>query len=315
MQGSDEIVLLNAIHLFKKKKQAASAFYRALLGTQDGSLFNKKQDYTGKWTFILLQRQTYPIELPDGSFETGTIDTPIARSHQHFANESACDDAIAQIQEWAQAILSNPELEAIFEDGDYKNLSAENIWALLTSENAQGALMPTQGQFVISLKDGASDAVWLAAETHYDTADDALIDFDAVLKAACADSFVDFDDNNGCACGFELQDVEGHLIATHPMLYERKTDRALMRRHIMQTVCANIFDFEINKIIGAYRFELRWNTCDEKTVVVLRGVEKHATEAEAITDFDKVVKLIDWLKYLAGCFSTKSKNAFEIANR
>lgn len=292
MRGSDEVVLLNAIHLFKNKKQAAAAFYRALLGTQDGSLFNKKQDYTGKWTFILLQRQTYPIELPDGSFETGTIDTPIARSPQYFFNESACDDAIAQIQEWVQTILYNTELEAIFEDADYKNLSAENIWALLTSENAQGALIPTQGQFISLLKDGASDAVWLAAETYYDTADDALIDFDAVLKAACADSFVDFDDNGGCACGFELQDVEGHLIATHPMLYERKSDRSLIRRHIMQTVCANIFDFEINKIIGAYRFELRWNTCDEKTVVVLRGVEKHATETEAVKDFDQVVKLI-----------------------
>jgi hypothetical protein len=292
LMGANEAVLLNALHLFRKKKQAAAAFYRALIGIQDNSLFDKKQNDAGKWTFTFLQRQFYPIEMPNGTFEQGKIETPIAQSPQYFVNESQCDAAIAQIQEWVQAILSNNDLEAIFDDADYNNLSAADLWALLISENATGVLIPKPGQFVALLKDSNNEALWLTDELHYDTAEDALMAFDAVLKAACADTFVDFDDNGGCAFGFELRNETGQLIATHHTLYARKDDRALMRKHINQTVCAHIIDFITPDIIGAYRFELRWNTCDEKTAVILRGVEKPSDEADAQADFKDAIGIL-----------------------
>jgi hypothetical protein len=292
LTGVNNIVLLKSIHLFKKKKQTAAAFYQALINTQDNLLIIKKQNLSGKWTFSLMQRQYYPIEMPDGSITEGVIDIPIAENPYYFVTENACNATISMVQELAQTILNNPQLEPLFHSEDYLGMSAESIWALFTSDNGSGSLMTIPGQFITYLKDKEGDTIWLAAEAQYDTLEDSLIAFDTVLRSACAGSFKEFEDNGGCAYGFELLDTMGKRLAFHPVLYTDRNSRSLMLQYIKKTVCAHIFDFKIEEITSAYRAELRWNTCDGKTAVILRGVEKRTEEEKARQDFDAVINAI-----------------------
>lgn len=283
-------LLLQSLHFFKASKQTAFAFNKAMAAANQKNFRKIPADH-GRWTFELLQRQTYHEELPSGRIEIRELLTPIGAPEHTLDSELACDLAIQKVIALAEILHRNIP-EAWYAE-DFK---AGNVWSALSHKNGKGAQEVLPGDFYMELPmPGKQKPVWLKATSRWATKEAAQVSFYFVIQSACMRLFDDFEENDGCSLGFNLLDENGATIAICPARFLSAEERQAAQNALAAWACTHRLQFETPQIETAFQFELWRKNCDDYPEIILQGTEKFKRDDLAEAAFGEAVVRLEFL--------------------
>ncbi|MEK7254774.1 MAG: hypothetical protein AAB316_08520, partial [Bacteroidota bacterium] len=128
------------------------------------------------------------------------------------------------------------------------------------------------------------DVLVLASLNDYPSDLEAAVALEQAIRSGC-DLLRFVKKQDGCSCSFDLKELNSDaLIATHPIWYQtpEACDEALLE--LSKCLCESLLPVEYLHQEKSVRWNLIWETCDERLVPVLEGVNLHVDTVVTVGD-------------------------------